>query len=210
MQDMDGGPWTELGTLGWFVGVWAVMMAAMMFPSAIPVVVAFATFSRSRGESPTLAATLFVLGYLVVWGALGVPAHAILVAVAGMRDATPRLAAMLPALGGVLLIACGLYQLTPLKDACLRHCRVPHLFLGHHWRDGLDGAFLLGAHHGLYCAGCCASLMVVLMVVGLMNMVWMVGLSIVIYLEKIVPRGSLVVRAAGVALCVAGVQRLVA
>jgi predicted metal-binding membrane protein len=119
-----------------------------------------------------------------------VPAHGLLVAIAGLRDATPRLAALLPALGGVMLIACGLYQLTPLKDACLNHCRVPHLFLGHHWRDGLGGAFVLGAHHGLYCAGCCASLMVVLMVVGLMNMVWMVGLSIVIYLEKIVPRGS--------------------
>jgi predicted metal-binding membrane protein len=196
--------------LGSFVVMWTVMMAAMMFPSVIPVVLAFATFSRSRGESATLAATLFVLGYLVVWGALGVPAHWLLVAVAGLRDATPRLAAFLPALGGVMLIACGLYQLTPLKDACLNHCRVPHLFLGHHWRDGLGGAFLLGAHHGLYCAGCCASLMVVLMVVGLMNMVWMVGLSIVIYLEKIVPRGSLVVRAAGVALCAAGVQRLVA
>src|SRR5436190_16074797 len=87
--------------LGSFVVMWTVMMAAMMFPSAIPVVVAFATFSRSRGESAALAATLFVLGYLVVWGALGVPAHAILVAVAGMSDATPRLAAMLPALGGV-------------------------------------------------------------------------------------------------------------
>src|SRR4029078_10272212 len=115
--------------LGPFVVMWTVMMAAMMFPSVIPVVLAFATFTRSRGESAALAATLFVLGYLVVWGALGVPAHGLVVAIAGLRDASPRLAALLPALGGVMLIACGVYQLTPLKDACLNHCRVPHLFL---------------------------------------------------------------------------------
>jgi predicted metal-binding membrane protein len=196
--------------LGPFVVMWTVMMAAMMFPSVIPVVLAFAGFARGRTALPVAAAILFVLGYLVVWGALGVPAHALLVAVAGLRDTLPSAPKLLPVLGGVLLIACGLYQLTPLKDACLRHCRIPHLFLGHHWRDGLGGAFLLGAHHGLYCAGCCASLMVVLMVVGLMNMVWMVGLSVVIYLEKIVPWGAMVVRAAGVALCAAGVQRIVA
>jgi len=194
--------------LGPFVVMWTVMMAAMMFPSVIPVVLAFAGFARGRIEFPLLAATLFVVGYLVVWGALGVPAHALLVASAGLGGSLPSLAGVLPAFGGVLLIACGVYQLTPLKDACLRHCRVPHLFLGQHWRDGLGGALALGAHHGLYCAGCCASLMVVLMVVGLMNMAWMVALSLVIYLEKIVPRASLVVRAAGVALCVAGVQRI--
>jgi predicted metal-binding membrane protein len=193
-----------------FVVMWTVMMAAMMFPSMIPVVLAFAGFARGRTAPPLIAAPLFVLGYLVVWGALGIPAHALMVAVAGLRDAVPRLAPVWPALGGVLLIACGIYQLTPFKDACLRHCRVPHLFLGHHWRDGLGGAFLLGAHHGLYCAGCCASLMIVLMVVGLMNMVWMVGLSVLIYVEKIVPRASMVVRVAGVALCAAGVQRLMA
>jgi predicted metal-binding membrane protein len=195
--------------LGPFVVMWTVMMAAMMFPSVIPVVLAFAGFARGRTTVPLAAATLFVAGYLVIWGALGIPAHVLLVAVAGLRDTVPSIARVLPALGGVLLIACGLYQLTPLKDACLRHCRVPAMFLGHHWRDGLGGAFLVGAQHGLYCAGCCASLMVVLMVVGLMNMVWMVGLSVVIYLEKIVPRGSMVVRAAGVALCAAGVQRIV-
>lgn len=196
--------------LGPFVVMWTVMMAAMMFPSVIPVVLAYAALARGRGEHPTLAAALFVIGYLVVWGALGVPAHAVLVAVAGLRETVPRLGPFLPMAGGALLVACGLYQLTPLKDACLRHCRVPHLFLGHHWRDGLAGAFGLGAHHGLYCAGCCASLMVVLMVVGLMDMRWMIALSVVIYLEKVVPNGRFVVRAAGAALCAAGVQRMLA
>jgi predicted metal-binding membrane protein len=193
--------------LGPFVVMWTVMMAAMMFPSVIPVVLAFAGFARGGSSSAARGDALRRRLPRRV-GALGVPAHALLVASAGLGGSLPSLAGVLPAFGGVLLIACGVYQLTPLKDACLRHCRVPHLFLGQHWRDGLGGALALGAHHGLYCAGCCASLMVVLMVVGLMNMAWMVALSLVIYLEKIVPRASLVVRAAGVALCVAGVRRI--
>src|SRR5438552_18477409 len=118
-----------------FVLMWTVMMAAMMFPAVIPVVLAFTALARGRPGSRALAATAFVGGYLVVWGALGVPAQALLAGAA-------RLAAALPGpgwLGGPVLVLCGLYQLTPLKDACLRHCRVPLLFLGQHWRDGPGG-----------------------------------------------------------------------
>src|SRR6266481_6019837 len=163
-----------------FVLMWTVMMAAMMFPAVIPVVLAFTALARGRRGSPALAAAA-------------------------------RLAAALPGLarlGGPLLVLCGLYQLTPLKDACLRHCRVPLLFLGHHWRDGPGGALLLGAHHGLYCAGCCASLMVVLLVVGVMNVGWMVALSALIYLEKVLPAGGRVGRLAGLGLCAAGAARM--
>src|SRR3989449_11171868 len=162
------------------------MMAAMMFPAVIPVALTFTALARARRGNPGLAATAFVGGYLVVWGLLGVPAQALLAGAA-------RLAAALPAparLGGPLLVLCGLYQLTPLKDRCLRHCRVPHLFLGQHWRDGLAGALLLGAHHALYCAGCCASLMAVLLLVGVMNVGWMVALSALIYLAKVLPAGG--------------------
>jgi predicted metal-binding membrane protein len=210
-------PACHLLGLGPFVVMWTVMMAAMMLPSVIPVVLAFTAFTRTRNRGTgragpegiaAVAAGFFVAGYLVAWGLLGVPAYALLEAAARLTDAAPAFATAGP-VAGLLLVACGIYQLTPLKDACLRHCRVPHLFLGHHWRDGLGGALALGTHHGLYCAGCCASLMVVLMVVGLMNLTWMVGLSAVIYLEKIVPRGLVVGRAAGVALCAAGVARLV-
>jgi hypothetical protein len=126
------------------------------------------------------------------------------------RDVDGVLVRVAAPAGGLVLIACGLFQLTPLKDTCLRHCRLPFLFLGHHWRDGLGGALLLGAHHGLYCAGCCASLMVVLLVVGMMDLAWMVGLSALIYLEKVLPGGALVGRLAGIALCGAGVTRIVA
>ena len=187
-----------------FVLMWTVMMAAMMFPAVIPVVLAFTALARGRRGSPALAATAFVGGYLVVWGALGVPAQALLAGAARLAAALPGLAR----LGGPLLVLCGLYQLTPLKDACLRHCRVPLLFLGQHWRDGPGGALLLGAHHGLYCAGCCASLMVVLLVVGVMNVGWMVALSALIYLEKVLPAGGRVGRLAGLVLCAAGAARM--
>src|SRR5213593_1878203 len=183
-----------------FVLMWTVMMAAMMFPA----VLAFTALARGRRGSRALAATAFVGGYLVVWGALGVPAQALLAGAARLAAALPALAR----LGGPLLVLCGLYQLTPLKDACLRHCRVPLLFLGHHWRDGPGGALLLGAHHGLYCAGCCASLMVVLLVVGVMNVGWMVALSALIYLEKVLPAGGRVERLAGLVLCAAGAARM--
>jgi predicted metal-binding membrane protein len=189
---------------GDFAGMWTVMMAAMMFPAILPVVLTVATFARARGGRPLGTALVFVAGYLVVWGALALPARMLLGMGAWLVQAMPWTAGA----GGAVLVACGLYQLTPLKDACLRHCRSPHLFLGHHWRDGLGGALRLGVHHGAYCAGCCASLMLVLLVVGMMNLAWMVALSGLILLEKVVPGGMLVGRIAGVGLCAAGVARL--
>lgn len=187
-----------------FLLMWTVMMAAMMFPAVIPVVLAFVALTRVRRSGALAAATVFVGGYLVVWGLLGLPAQVLLAGATRLADTYPALAR----LAGPILVLCGLYQLTPLKDACLRHCRVPHLFLGHHWRDGLGGALVLGAHHGLYCAGCCASIMLVLLVVGVMNITWMVALSALIYLEKVLPAGGLVGRIAGVALCTAGAARM--
>ena len=190
--------------LGDFLVMWTVMMAAMMFPALIPVVLAYAGFARGREQLVVLATVAFVTGYLIVWGALGIPARGLLVVGERAMAAMPALARA----GGAVLVLCGLYQLTPLKDACLRHCRVPQLFLGHHWRDGIGGALVLGAHHGLYCAGCCASLMLVLLVVGVMNVGWMVALSAIIYLEKILPGGLALGRLAGLALCGAGALRL--
>ena len=187
-----------------FVLMWTVMMAAMMFPAVIPVVLAFMSFTRTRGAPTGLGAVLFVAGYLVVWGLLALPAQALITLAGRAAAAAPGLAPV----GGLILVACGIYQMTPLKDACLRHCRLPHLFLGHHWRDGLVGALFLGAHHGLYCAGCCASIMVVLLVVGVMNVAWMVALSALIFLEKVLPAGGLVGRAAGIALCAGGIARM--
>src|SRR5206468_4665310 len=111
-----------------FLVMWTVMMAAMMFPAVIPVVLTYEGLTRARGGRPLLAAVLFVGGYLAVWGLLGLPARALL-------DAADRLGPALPSMakaGGLVLVLCGLFQLTPLKHACLRHCRAPHLFLGLH------------------------------------------------------------------------------
>jgi len=187
-----------------FLVMWTVMMAAMMFPAVIPVVLAYESLTRVRRGRPLLAALVFVAGYLAVWALLGVPARALLDAADRLRAAVPWTANT----GAAILVLCGVFQLTPLKHACLRHCRAPHLFLGHHWRDGMRGAFLVGAHHGLYCAGCCASLMIVLLVVGMMNVAWMVALSALIYLEKVLPGGIVLGRLAGIALCAIGIGRL--
>jgi predicted metal-binding membrane protein len=188
-----------------FVVMWTVMMAAMMLPAIVPVVLAFATFSRGRQGSPLATSVGFVTGYLVVWGALALPARALIVAGQWLAASVPWTT---PRASGVVLLACGLYQLTPLKDSCLRHCRSPHLFLGHHWRDGVGGSLVLGGHHGLYCAGCCASLMLVLLVVGVMNLAWMVGVSALVLIEKAVPGGLWIGRGAGAWLCAVGFVRL--
>jgi predicted metal-binding membrane protein len=201
-----GAPACHLLPLGDFVVMWTVMMAAMMLPSLAPTVLVYTAMARTRSAWPAYGAMLFAVAYLAVWGLLGVPVHA---ALGLVRAAVPADVVGASA-GGLLLVACGVYQLTPLKQACLRHCRLPQLFLGHHWRDGLGGAFVLGAHHAIYCAGCCASLMVVLLVVGMMDLAWMVGLTAVIYLEKVVPTGGLVSRVAGLALCVFGIGRMLA
>jgi predicted metal-binding membrane protein len=207
---MTGMPGCHRPALGPFLLMWTVMMAAMMFPAIIPVVLAFVAFGRPRGGGTIAAAVTFVAGYLVVWGLLGLPARALTEGADRLLAAAPLLARMAAPAGGVVLVACGIFQLTPLKDACLRHCRLPHLFLGHHWRDGFGGAFRMGAHHGLYCAGCCASLMVVLLVVGVMDLGWMIALSTLIYLEKVLPGGRLIGRLAGIALCGAGMMRIFA
>jgi len=207
MARMDHG---EVVSLPGFLAAWTVMMAAMMFPSLIPGALAFAALVRPRTRRPLLAACLFPAGYLAAWALLGLPAHALLAGAGALRAGFPELAAHAAAAGGIALVGCGLYQLTPFKERCLRHCRAPHLFLGQHWRDGPGGALALGAHHGLTCAGCCASLMGALLVVGVMDLAWMIGLGLLILLEKLLPFGAWVGRAAGLALCALGVARILA
>ncbi len=193
---------------GPFLVMWTVMMAAMMFSAVLPVVFVYVAMARGRVASTVAGALLFVAGYLVVWGLLGIPARALLGGVEWLGAAVPTVARWARPLGGAALITCGIYQLTPLKDVCLQHCRLPQLFLAHHWRDGLVGSFRMGAHHGLYCAGCCVSLMIVLLVVGVMNLAWMVALTAVIHMEKILPGGQLIGRVVGLAFCGFGVARL--
>ena len=184
MQDMDGGPWTELGTLSWFLGVWAVMMGAMMFPSVAPTVALYSKLTKSRSLARPLA---FTSGYLLVWSAVG--ALAFVVATVGSRlfgdvlawDRAGRWVA-----GGTLIVAAA-YELTPLKDVCLGKCRSPLGFLMGAWRDGLTGALQMGARHGAWCVGCCWALMASLFALGVMSLGWMAFIAGVIAVEKLLP-----------------------
>jgi predicted metal-binding membrane protein len=184
MQGMDDGPWTGLGAFGWFLGVWVVMMAAMMFPSVSPTV---ALYSRLTRERSPLASLLFAAGYLVTWAGAGLAAFA--AAVAGSRIAGDVLAwdrAGRWAAGATLVIA-AVYELTPLKDVCLGKCRSPLGFLLGSWRDGPSGALRMGAKHGAWCVGCCWALMASLFALGVMSLVWMAFVAGLIAIEKSIP-----------------------
>lgn len=184
MAGMDAGPGTDLGALGWFVDVWVVMMAAMMFPSVSQTVALYAQMTRRRGLSRPL---LFTSGYLVLWSAAGVAAY-------GLFHLGKRLFGAELSwhsggqwfAGSVLLIA-ALYELTPLKDVCLEKCRSPLGFLAGTWRDGQLGAVEMGARHGAWCLGCCWALMAALFALGVMSLAWMALVAALITLEKTLP-----------------------
>jgi predicted metal-binding membrane protein len=190
-------------TLGPFLGTWTVMMAAMMLPSATPMILLhrLGADGRLRRQIWSVA---FIAGYLVVWASVG-----IVVWGAGMAAGAivmPEQRAV--AVAGILLLA-GVYQLTPLKSTCLRACRTPADFLLTHWHRGLAGQLRLGIEHGLYCLGCCWALMALFVGVGAMSLVWAVGIALVVLVEKVRPEGVVFGRIAGVLLIVAGVIVLV-
>jgi predicted metal-binding membrane protein len=184
MSGMDAGPGTDLGTVGWFVGVWVVMMAAMMFPSVSPTVALYARMTRRRGLSLPL---LFAGAYVVVWGVVGLAAYGLFDlgrSWFGSQlawDAGGRWFA-----GGVLATA-ALYELTPLKDVCLAKCRSPLGFLLGSWRDGSSGAVRMGAQHAAWCVGCCWALMAALFALGVMSLEWMAVVAGLIAAEKTLP-----------------------
>jgi predicted metal-binding membrane protein len=181
MQGMDNGPWTGLGAVGWFLTVWVVMMAAMMFPSVAPTVALYSRLTRRRSLSAPL---LFAMGYLLTWAAAGVGAFAIGVAVNSISgdalawDHAGRWAA------GATLVVAAIYELTPLKDVCLAKCHSPLGFLLGTWRDGWSGALHMGAKNGAWCVGCCWALMASLFALGIMSVTWMAVVAGVIALEK--------------------------
>jgi predicted metal-binding membrane protein len=184
MAGMDAGPGTALGALGWFLGVWVVMMAAMMFPSLAPTVALYARVTRRRGIDRPL---LFAGSYLLVWGSAGLVAYGLfelgrsIFGGALAWDAGGRWVA-----GGVLALT-AIYELTPLKDMCLTKCRSPLGFLLGHWREGRGGALEMGARHAGWCLGCCVGLMVALFALGVMSLTWMAMVAALIALEKTLP-----------------------
>ena len=198
-------PWTVTDVA--LTGVmWTVMMVAMMTPSAAPVILLFAGAQRARraARSPIVTA-VFGAGYLLVWTAFSAAAAAGQWALHQAAMLSPSMSTSSTWLGGGILVAAGIYQLTPTKRACLTHCQSPLGFLMSHWRDGTAGALRMGISHGLYCVGCCWALMCVLFVVGVMNLAWVAVLAIFVLLEKIGPPGPLVARLSGGIMIAAGI-----
>lgn len=190
--------WSTTDVLFMFV-MWAVMMFAMMLPSVTPTVMIFGRVREKREVAGRLFAPTgaFVIGYLLVW-----VGFSLLATMANWSLHTGGLMSSMmgklsPQAGGLLLIAAGAFQWTPLKNACLEHCRSPMSFLMQHWREGNSGAVLMGLHHGIYCLGCCWLLMLLLFVLGVMNLPWVAVLTLVVLIEKIMPRGEILSRVLG-------------
>jgi predicted metal-binding membrane protein len=197
----SSGAWSA-EELGWLIAMWAIMMVAMMIPSAAPAILLYAGVSRRRRAQtiPAVSAGWFTLGYLLAWTAFAAAAagaqwtlHGAALLSSSMRSASPWL-------GGGLLIAAGVYQWLPLKGSCLAHCRSPLGFFAAEWREGRAGALGMGLRHGVYCVGCCWLLMALLFVAGVMNLLWIAMIAGFVLLEKVVPGGRLVGRVAGTAL----------
>ncbi|MEQ8587809.1 MAG: DUF2182 domain-containing protein [Thalassobaculaceae bacterium] len=203
---MEPARWTA-AYAGLMLAMWVVMMAGMMLPSALPMILTVATIARrrrARGQ-PHTATSIFVAGYLIAWGAFSIAATA---AQWGLEQAmllSPMMVSTSSVFGGALLIAAGLYQFTPLKYACLRHCRSPADFVLNRWRDGIGGALRMGIEHGLYCLGCCWVAMALLFVFGAMNLLWIAALAILVLLEKAVPGGYRIAQGAGILMLAGGV-----
>jgi len=220
MSGMDSlGEWNSMAMPGMGVGfgpmslvlmflMWAVMMVGMMVPSAAPMILAFANINRRRREqgNPYVPTVVFLSGYLLVWvgfsAAATVAQVALMFVVLGSSNVDGGM------IGGVILLAAGAFQLSPLKNACLRHCRTPMGFITNDWRDGSRGALLMGLHHGGYCLGCCWALMGLLFLLGVMNLLWIAALAAFVLVEKVVPSGVWVGRLAGVGLLAWGIWLL--
>jgi len=206
---MPGMPGVESGTapgLPWLAGMWAVMMVAMMLPSATPTILMFGNVTRRRRLEgrPAVPVAVFTLGYLAVWVFYAIVAGAGQWQLHHLALLSSSMDAASPVLAGGLLIAAGVYQWLPLKGACLSHCRSPLHFFSTEWREGVGGALAMGMHHGTYCVGCCWLLMALLFVAGVMNLVWVAIIAAFVLVEKLVPRGDWLVRLGGVALVVWG------
>ena len=191
---------------GALILMWWVMMVAMMLPSAVPAVLLYGRVREIRsGDSTVAQSWVFLTGYLIVWLLFSVVA-----AIAQRLLTGPSMALGNRYAAGALLIVAGIYQLSPLKNACLAQCRSPAQFLSRHWRSGTAGAVRLGVLHGAECVGCCWMLMALLFVGGVMNLLWIIALTLIVATEKLVPHGDWFGRAAGVALVGWGVVRIVA
>jgi len=198
-------PWT-LTTFLVVAVMWIAMMVAMMLPSAAPMILLFAAIDRRKAArgSPYGATGLFALGYLVVWAAFSFAATVAQRELEQAKLLSPAMTNGSTALAGTLFLLAGIYQLTPLRQACLRQCRSPLDFLTRYWHGGAFGALGMGLRHGLFCLGCCWAAMALLFVGGIMNVLWIAALAVFILAEKAMPSSRLLGRAAGLGLVLWG------
>jgi predicted metal-binding membrane protein len=206
MAGMSAGGWSFGGAVI-FLAVWTVMMTAMMLPATAPMMLMFAAAQARRGHDVAIPTWIFIAGYVLVWAAIGLLVY---VLVQAGSDAATSLGAATrarwaPLALGITLIVAGLYQFTPLKRVCLSHCRSPMAFVAQHWRDGRRGALEMGIRHGAYCLGCCWALFAVLVATGVMSMAWMLLLTLVVFVEKVLPMGQHTAAAIGVSFVAFGV-----
>lgn len=209
LMPMSSGPWTPTHAMI-MLAMWVVMMAAMMLPSATPMILLYTTIAhgrRAKGEQAS-GPILFVGGYVAIWTAFSVVAVALQFGLEKAALLSPMMETTSIGLAGAVLISAGIYQWTPLKQACLRRCRSPLDFVLMHWRNGPTGAFVMGLHHGMFCVGCCWMLMLLLFVGGVMNLAWIAGIAIFVLVEKLVPAGHWIGRGAGLLLIGWGVATL--
>jgi predicted metal-binding membrane protein len=212
MDGMDAGPGTPLGGFLWFLTTWIIMMTAMMLPSELRFALVFSQFAHDEQneENNARLTGLFLSGYLLTWTAYGVLAY---VMDLGIRSLAPDFFAwdrQGSLVAGAVIIAAGVYQLTPLKQACLRHCISPMSFFLRRWRSGSLGSLRMGIEHGVLCIGCCWGLMLVLFALGIMSLFWMSMLAALMFAEKVLPWGARLTKPLAVGLVILGLWVAVA
>jgi predicted metal-binding membrane protein len=202
MWMMGHGPLAALA----FIGVWAIMMVAMMLPSTLPMLLLYRRVILFRGEGAA-GGKIFLTGagYFAVWAAFGAAAYFAGTAVTRAAMVSVRISHLVPLATGVALMIAAAYQLTPVKSTCLRHCRDPLSFAAGHFSAGWRGALNLGIHHGAFCAACCWGLMLIQLALGVMSLPVMTAVAVLIALEKLAPRGELLAKVIGTAAMAAGI-----
>lgn len=195
--------WSPLTFLLMFI-MWSVMMVGMMVPSVAPMVLLFARVQRRKlaDQAPAARIAAFTAGYLLIWTSFSLIATGLQWALTELRLLSPMMESTSQFLAVGVLLAAGIYQLTPLKLACLKQCQSPIGFLTMHWKDGISGSLSMGIEHGMYCLGCCWLLMALLFVGGVMNLIWVAVIATFVLLEKVAPKGEIIGRVGGVLLIV--------
>ncbi len=197
---------SNLAAAGMFIAMWTAMMIAMMLPSAMPMILLYRrVMTFHRATYPGLRCGIMISGYFFVWAAFGAVTFIIGTLLARLEMSSPTLSRQIPTIAGICLIFCGIYQWTPWKASCLKHCRDPISLVAGHLHGGWRSSLALGLHHGMTCAICCWSLMVIQAILGMMNLFVMTGIALVIAVEKMLPGGRMVARIVGTIAAAAGI-----